>query len=387
MESKAKLLELTRNRLSTSTTEEVDLQVAKLEAKIRKIESDVLFDKASADHEWKSKKVLIEKNLAASRVKQEVAPEPEQASPPPPPKDDDINDEAERIAAEILAEKEDDFDDIGGLFDTLPQSEVDPSTGESKTVITSANGAKTYIRDFGKWAGVSPRKVLEDACRSRDSSVKLTYTVLSELAFANRHAVDISWSKPQALLPPSVLPDVEVFSDATWFAFSMEGIATPDRKQSEAFIATVALFQIFSQNPREEKVHLKLPPVWRDFWTELAEAKKSESDSKDRAVVRELRDLVRQRSDQELEDGVILQGAFRGRSGAKPTHDSTANGRQTKLKPNLGSDFYKKIWHDKSSTDKYQAMLVSSRYRVSSQRGEKLTLFTEISNAVAHVEF
>lgn len=366
MESKAKLLELTRNRSLTSTTEEVDLQVAKLEAKIRKIESDVLFDKASADHEWKSKRVLIEKNLAASRVKPEAAPEPEQASPPPPK--DDINDEAERIAAEILAENDEDIDDIAGLFDTLPQSEVDPSTGESKTVITSANGAKTYIRDFGKWAGVSPRKVLEDACRSRDSSVKLTYTVLSEAAFANRHAVDIAWTKPQALLPPSVLPDVEVLSDATWFAFSMEGIATPDTRQSEAFIATVALFQIFSQNPREEKVHLKLPPVWRDFWTELAEAKKSESDSKDRAVVRELRDLVRQRSDQELEDGVILQGAFRGRGGAKPTNDSTANGRQTKLKPTLGSDFYKKIWQDKSSTDKYQAMLVSSRQTSSRQR-------------------
>ena len=360
MESKAKLLELTRNRPSTSTTEEVDLQVAKLEAKIRKIESDVLFDKASADHEWKSKKVLIEKNLAASRVKPESAPDPEQASPPPS-KDDDINDEAERIAAEILAENEDDGDDIAGLFDTLPQSEVDASTGESKTVITSANGVKTYIRDFGRWAGVSPRKVLEDACRSRDSSVKLTYTVLSEVAFANRHAVDIAWTKPQALLPPSVLPDVEVFSDATWFAFTMEGIATPDTKQTQAFIATVALFQIFSQNPREEKVHLKLPPVWRDFWTELAGAKKNESDSKDRAVVRELRDLVRQRSDQELEDGVILQGAFRGRAGAKPANDSTANGRQIKMKPNLGSDFYKKIWQDKSSTDKYQAMLVSSK--------------------------
>jgi ATP-dependent RNA helicase DHX29 len=82
--------------------------------------------------------------------------------------DGDVNNEAERIAAEILAEvNDDDEDDIGGLFASLPQNEVDASTGESRTVVNSSDGSQIVIRDFGKTTGISPRRALEEACRSR----------------------------------------------------------------------------------------------------------------------------------------------------------------------------------------------------------------------------
>lgn len=154
--------------------------------------------------------------------------------------------------------------------------------------------------------------------------------------------------------------DIEIIADPSRFTFTMNGVATPDSKQSEAYVATAAIFHIFSGNAREEKVSLRLPPVWRDFFSELAEAKKNRLDSEDRTIVKKLRTLVRQRRDQELEDGVIIQGAFRGRGAAKTLRDSPDSGSQDRSRPsNAGSEFYKKIWAEKSSSKKYQTMLQS----------------------------
>ena len=222
----------------------------------------------------------------------------------------------------------------------------------------------------------------------RDSSVKINYRVVSEASFANRHSVDISWTKPQEV--PLITPgtDVEIIADPNRVTITMATIATPDTKQSEAYVATSAIFYIFSGNTREEKVGLRLPPVWRDLFSELAEAKKNHLDSQDRTVVRGLRTLVRQRRDQELEDGVIIQGAFRGRGTPKGVRDSSDNGNRDQSRPdNTGSDHYRKIWADKSSTRKYQTMLVSPPlYLMMDEQTVLLTRRLAISHATPHVE-
>jgi ATP-dependent RNA helicase DHX29 len=182
----------------------------------------------------------------------------------------------------------------------------------------------------------------------------------SDVSFSNRHRVTVSWSKPQD--PPSEdpVPEVEITTDPAQFTFRMAKIATPDPKQSEAYIATYALFQIFGSSAKEEKVFLKLPPVWRELWSELAETRKNALDSKDRSAVKELRDLVRKRQDQELEDGVILQGAFRGRGSARQLAENGEDSSQDRSKQVLGGpEYYQKLWYDKASSPRFQAMLVS----------------------------
>ena len=129
-----------------------------------------------------------------------------------------------------------------------------------------------------------------------------------------------------------------ISADSNRFTFTMGSVAAPDLKQSEAYISTVALFYVFSNSPREEKVNLRLPPVWRDLWSELAEAKKSFSDAEERIVVKGLRDLIRQRLDQELEDGVILQGAFRGRGNNKSLTEATDGTIQGRAKQGNGNN-------------------------------------------------
>uniref|UniRef100_A0A0D2XNM0 Uncharacterized protein n=1 Tax=Fusarium oxysporum (strain Fo5176) TaxID=660025 RepID=A0A0D2XNM0_FUSOF len=369
LETKAKLLEHERGkgRPDSSKTSESDeeLAVAKLEAKIRKIENDVLFDKYEAEQRWKAQRIDLERRLAAEKqeyqAQSEVIPARADETPHEQVENDDINDEAERIAAEVLAEGHDeDEDDIGGLFASLPQNEVDASTGESRTIVNSADGNRITIRDFGKWTGISPRRALEEACRSRDSSARISYSFVSDASFANRHSLDITWTKPQEVPPPAASSDVQLVADPYRFTFTMIGIATPDAKQSESYISTVALFYAFSGNAKDEKVVIRLPHVWKDVWAELAEARKAQIDEQDRDVVRDLRALVRQRHDQELEDGVIIQGAFRGR-GAKHTHDSGDDGGQDRSRQNAANgEYYQKIWAEKSSTRKFQMMLANT---------------------------
>ena len=61
----------------------------------------------------------------------------------------------------------DEDESLSDLFASLPVQETDPTTGKTANVINTSDGVKIYIRDFGKWTGVSPMRALEEACRSR----------------------------------------------------------------------------------------------------------------------------------------------------------------------------------------------------------------------------
>lgn len=143
--------------------------VAYLESKLKTIESDVLFDKFLAEQQWKKEKVVLEKQLALARKSAAIDSNSQSQSEDPTPApeiDDDITAIAEKMAKDILAESNED-DDIAGLFESLPQSEVDPTTGKLQTVVNSPDGVRLIIREFVKWTGVSPKRILEEACRSR----------------------------------------------------------------------------------------------------------------------------------------------------------------------------------------------------------------------------
>ncbi|TPX16559.1 uncharacterized protein E0L32_003853 [Thyridium curvatum] len=352
-----------------SQSPEEELKVAKLLAKIDRIENDVLFDSHVAEQLWRNRKIILEKDYAAEKKKRAEEAEEAKAAAEASAETaqdgaeevDDVSKEAERIAAEILAQNEDDDDDaLGDLFSSLPTTEVDPVSGKSSTVVNGADGVKVIIRDFGKWTGISPTRVLEEACRSRDSSARISYSLISESTFANRHAVTIQWNKAQDTAQLLSVDNVQSVVYPSRFTFQMTGVATPDKKQSEAYVATAALFLVFGSSSKEEKVAMRLPAAWKDLWTEFADARKSEADAKDRQAIKELRSIVRERRDQELEDGVLLQGAFRGRAGPRGAADAQDDGLSDKSKAQASNpEYYQKIWSDKSSTPKFQNMLKS----------------------------
>ncbi|KAF4636925.1 hypothetical protein G7Y89_g1157 [Cudoniella acicularis] len=334
---------------------------AKILRKIKRIEDDILFDGYLANQQWEVSRIQLEREAAALRNVElaKLENSESQNSESSPDSDDEVSKEAAKIGAALLEETGSDDDAVlADLFASLPVNEVDPVTGKSTTVVNGSDGVKVTIRDFGKWTGVNPTRVLEEAWR-RDSSARLNFTVLSNASFSNRHSLRITWSKAQDLATIFPPPEIEYSASPKSQTFAMKVISTPDLKQSEAYIATAALFLIFGSSTREDKVFLRLPAAWRDLWTELAEAKKEKSDEEDREAIRKLRDMVRDRRDRELEDGVLLKGAFknRGSTRAPETNDDSLTDRATRSF--LPAEAYQKIWADKCNTQSYQVMLQS----------------------------
>lgn len=192
----------------------------------------------------------------------------------------------------------------------------------------------------------------------RDSGSKFHYKLISSSAFSNRHHLLVKWSKDQDSDVPLTLESVQCITNARNASFKMETIATPDRQQSESFICTVALFEIFSSSNREEKVYLRLPPAYRDLWLELAEQRNQQAERADMETVRKLRELVRQQRSQEDDEDVVLTRNFKKRITERSTDGrSTPSQREEVLEGVSIEHAMKDIWTHKCSTASYQRML------------------------------
>lgn len=158
-----------KNAPKQATLMKPDPFMAKLIRKVKKIEDDILFDQYIANQQWEPLRIQLERDASAQRH----AAETEADSKESPEldrtvdSDDEVSREAAKMGAAILEEGSDDDAALADLFASLPVNEVDPLTGKSTTVVNGSNGVKVTIRDFGKWTGVSPTRVLEEACRAR----------------------------------------------------------------------------------------------------------------------------------------------------------------------------------------------------------------------------
>ncbi len=338
-----------------------DPEAVKLVNRIKRIEGDVLFDQYEADQEWNKKKIVLEKEASAQRQASSGGPAERVPHPSEYPSDEeeDIMAQALKMTQEVMG-GDSDSDGVADLFAQLPVTEVDLVTGKSSTVLNNADGTKVAIRDFGKSSGVSPRRVLEEACKSRDSSVKITYTVVSSVSFSSRHSVRINWSKAQEGLPTSSgFPEIDCTSTPKSTTITMKAISTSNSAQSESYVATAALFLIFSSSVREEKVFMRLPANWRELYTEFASAKKEKVDAEDRETIRGFRDLVREKRDRDEEEGVVLTSSFRRRAMLTPNDTSDESGPEKKAKPVVASEALQRIWAEKWHGPSYQKLMQS----------------------------
>ena len=134
-------------------------RIARLTAKIDKIKSDLLFDEAEATSRWTETRLNLAQEAAERRRFGVGTHEEEQKFVDP--KRSNAN----------LADSNDDDDDtdamLGGFFSGLPDTVTDPATGLSIVSTTSQEGITVEIRNFGHWSGISPRRVLEEACKAR----------------------------------------------------------------------------------------------------------------------------------------------------------------------------------------------------------------------------
>ncbi|KAL4880475.1 P-loop containing nucleoside triphosphate hydrolase protein [Aspergillus karnatakaensis] len=305
-----------------------DPQAIKLQRKITAIENDVLFDRKEAEFFWREKLDELRKESAIFRRTEATEKEPEKEPEPDtaPLETDDL---------------------LGDMFqDEEPTLELGVITEE-------LNKASITIRDFGKWTGLSPRRVLEEACKARDTGSKVTFKDISSSSHSNRTALEVRWSKPQELPAPFSQEAVTLKSNSYATFVSMDKIATPTSQQAESFASTFALFILFPQNSKEGKAYLRLPAAWRDLWTEFANAKKAQEDEADKQVVKDLRKLI-QENHGAFEDDVVLSDNFRRRNGTPRNRSPAKTGAKEISCP---SDQLARIWAEKMSTPNFQYMV------------------------------
>lgn len=128
----------------------------KLLSQLQQITSDALFDEREAEEQWPAKRNQLAIDQAAKRQRPEAQPDQQQQQDEDPPKSNSVPDTAEHSGSE------EEVDLLGGMFSAIPDRVI-PTQTEAKDALPD----NIFLRDFGKLSGLTPRRLLEEAVRSR----------------------------------------------------------------------------------------------------------------------------------------------------------------------------------------------------------------------------
>ncbi|KAB8345982.1 hypothetical protein FH972_023034 [Carpinus fangiana] len=334
--------------------------VRKLQQNLAQLESDVLFDCYDAEDKWIKQRNQLAQEMADKRRAEFENPISQPESSRPSSKDStpepSSNGKASHPMLGEIADEDDEY--IGGIFgEAVEQAEAQAAELSERAAVDTLN---VRLRSMPQWKGMTPRRVFEETCRARDSGVKISFKLVSISAWSNRHAITISWSKPQSSTLALDTPEFESLLHPRQVHFTMKTIACSNEHDSEAYVSTFALFQVFSLSSKEDKVYLRLPATWRDVYLEFAEESKEQNGRVDREVVREIRDVVRGQAEEDEDEDVINTKGFAARN-----LERNQNRSEEKESSGVGSTseetqrILQAIWADKSSTAAYQNMLQS----------------------------
>ena len=143
----------------------MDRKVARLTAKLDKTNSDILFDREQAEMKWAQHWTQLAKErsererlgIRISSDKGYLAKGQQNSEALASPSN----------VPESISNELDTSDMLGEFFSNLPNSATDSITGTSNMKSANADGLTVTIRSFGKWNGISPRRVFAEACRAR----------------------------------------------------------------------------------------------------------------------------------------------------------------------------------------------------------------------------
>ncbi|KAJ5117093.1 uncharacterized protein N7443_003003 [Penicillium atrosanguineum] len=321
-----------------------DPEVFKLQRKIAKIENDVLFERREAEYFWKDK--LDELRKDASFIRRP----PEKKKEEPPAEEQPAMPALDGLDLSMPSMDELDGAGLGDMF-----QEQTEGSGSILGLPTPTTGISTTLRDFGKTTGLSPRRVLEETCKAKDSACKVVYRDTSISGHHNRQAVEVRWSKPQEAPFPLVVESVTHKSNEFATFVSMDSLATPTAQQAEGYVSTLALFILFPQSSKEGKAYLRLPAVWRDLCTEFSNLKKTQEDEVDKNAIKDLKRLV-QENQGSFEDDVVLLDNFRKRNGNGSKPGSPLKGPARDGYFGL-DERLQEAWAAKSSTPSFHRMM------------------------------
>ena len=167
-------------KVATTVDDSIDSATRRLLNRLKKIESDILFDQEEAEEQWVALRISILKE-AATRKKLGLVDE--HSSKPKIVKGarNPAAGQSESVHGITATETEDSLISLEDLFIGLPEYKVDDASGLSGIVSTGLDGRPVAVRDFGKWSGISPRRVLEEACKARWVLIMVHYKIDTNL--------------------------------------------------------------------------------------------------------------------------------------------------------------------------------------------------------------
>ncbi|KIW17300.1 hypothetical protein PV08_04491 [Exophiala spinifera] len=329
----------------SSSTSRRQKQIVKLKGKLQSLCRDPLLDEYEAESSWRvimdelqedRRQILREESWRRREIEQAGPSERDNSLP-----------KAKTLApgAEVDVNGEDGL--LGGMFGEESENATpDPATkpqGDIKLV------------DFGKWSGVSPKKLLDDTCKGYDAKCRIQTRILQSTSHSTRHSLEISWSVE--LSPDehaiSALPSmISTKITSTNWTFAMETIAAATTIQSEAYICSQGLFVVSSLGSKEQKAIARLPTVWRELVRDLADEKQRLVNEEHKEILRRLRNIIQaiqEEPQHEKSDGVTTQRA-------KPTL-ATDRRRPRPTPSRLDPDQISKDWLLRTSRPSFQQML------------------------------
>ncbi|KAJ4483983.1 P-loop containing nucleoside triphosphate hydrolase protein [Lentinula lateritia] len=226
----------------------------------------------------------------------------------------------------------------GGVLDILeemPNSEI------------TTEGVTVSVRDMAlpkHWSGRTSKILLGETVAKSDRYAVVTYSIISGSSRVKRASVSVRW---------------EGRKTDEWF---MVDVACHDEGQAEQYVATLALhaltfpstegFAAGSSGGPQTFFRL-LPPVYRDLWSELTDARKLKDDAINRGVWANLRSIVEPKLSVSSKD----QGSIKIQHATNENLEVASNRR---LYPN-GQAFSEQLMSNflaRQSTSAYQEMLV-----------------------------
>lgn len=155
------LFNSSKKKASSNAT--LSAKASRIQKKLARFEDDPLFDRELAELDWQMTLSTLRLETAAkSRYDNEEKSEIEGPEDAPPVGKEDVNEPIPQDAPDDQRSHENSDDDmIGSLFtetQTTADDEQDKEAGDERFIT---------IRDFGKASGISPCRILADACRAR----------------------------------------------------------------------------------------------------------------------------------------------------------------------------------------------------------------------------
>lgn len=260
-------------------------RISKLNGKIQKLRSDPLFDEYEAESIWNTtlpdlqeeyqymmrEEALKRRGQTSNRTLNTKDLHPQSVGP----ESDGHND-----------------NDGGGLLGAMFESNLESSSisngMESQTDLVK-------LHDFGKWTGISPRRLLDELCKAVDPKSRISLRTLQKTSYSARHGLDISWSvdtMPEDHATECLPAEIVANTTSSAWSVEMQKSAATTSVQSEAYVCTLALFLVSSLGAKEQKAMARLPTVWRDVIKDLTQAKQRLVDDEHKETLRRLRGVV-----------------------------------------------------------------------------------------------